>query len=61
MQPLLAEEYEQLEMEIGERNNQNTKIVYDCMEENSPFYEKSKEVYIDESESIELPTDEVLL
>ena len=31
------------------------------MEESSPFYEKAKETYLDESDSIELPTDEVLL
>ena len=31
------------------------------MEDNSPFYEKAKENYLEESESIELPTDEVLL
>lgn len=30
------------------------------MEENSPFYEKNKESYFEESELIELPTDEVL-
>jgi len=30
------------------------------MEENSPFYEKNKESYFEESEAIELPTDEVL-
>jgi len=30
------------------------------MEENSPFYEKNKEPYFEESEAIELPTDEVL-
>ena len=47
-------------MENGERNNPNTKIIYDCMEENSPFYEKNKESYFEESELIELPTDEVL-
>ena len=58
---MLAEEYEQLELENGTGTNSNTKIVYDCMEESSPFYEKSKECYLDESEAIELPTDEVLL
>lgn len=31
------------------------------MEESSPFYEKAKETYLDENDSIELPTDEVLL
>lgn len=61
MQPLLAEEYEQLEIENGDRNNPNTKIVYDCMEENSPYYEKNKEAYFDENEAVELPTDEALL
>ena len=61
VQPLLAEEYEQLEMENGTGSNQNTKIIYDCLEENSPYYEKNKETYIDENELIELPTDEVLL
>lgn len=59
--PLLAEEYEQLEMENGTGTNSNSKIVYDCMEDNSPFYEKNKESYLEDSEIIELPTDEVLL
>lgn len=31
------------------------------MEENSPFYEKGKESYFEDSEAIEIPTDEVLL
>ncbi len=31
------------------------------MEDNSPYYEKNKESYFEESEAIELPTDEVLL
>ena len=48
-------------MENGTGTNSNTKIVFDCMEESSPFYEKSKEVYIDEADAVELPTDEVLL
>ena len=48
-------------MENGTGTNSNTKIVYDCMEESSPFYEKAKETYLDENDSIELPTDEVLL
>ena len=31
------------------------------MEDHSPFYDKSKgEVYLDESEAVELPVDEVL-
>ena len=47
-QPLLAEEYEQHEMEYG--SGANAKIVFDCMEEHSPFYDKSKgEIYLDES------------
>ena len=60
-QPLLAEEYEQLELENGTGTNSNTKIVYDCMEDSSPFYEKTGEAYLDPSDAIELPTDEVLL
>ena len=39
----------------------NAKIIYDCLDENSPFYEKSKEPYIDEADAVELPTDEILL
>ena len=31
------------------------------MEDNSPYYENSKESYLEESESVEVPTDEVLL
>lgn len=31
------------------------------MEDNSPFYEKNKESYLEDSEAIDLPTDEVLL
>ena len=31
------------------------------MEDSSPFYDKAKESYLEESELIELPTDEVLL
>jgi hypothetical protein len=48
-------------MENGTGTNSNTKIVYDCLEESSPYYEKSKEPYFDETEEIDLPTDEVLL
>lgn len=59
--PLLAEEYEQVEMENGTGTNANTKIVYDCLEENSPYYEKNKESYFDENEAIELPQDDLLL
>ena len=45
---MLAEEYEQHEMEYG--SGANAKIVFDCMEEHSPFYDKSKgEIYLDES------------
>ena len=61
LQPLLAEEYEQIELENGTGQGTNSKIVYDCLDENSPFYDKSKESYLDEAEAIELPTDEVLL
>lgn len=46
-------------MENGTGTNSNTKIIYDCLEDNSPFY--TKEPYLEESEAIELPTDEVLL
>jgi len=31
------------------------------MEENSPYYEKTKEAYFDENDAVEVPTDEVLL
>ena len=31
------------------------------MDENSPFYEKNKESYLEEADAIELPTDEILL
>jgi hypothetical protein len=39
----------------------NSKIVYDCMEDNSPFYDKLKEPFLDEADAIELPTDESLV
>lgn len=58
---MLAEEYEQMELENGTANSANAKIIYDCLDENSPFYEKNKESYLDESDAIELPTDEILL
>lgn len=41
-------------MEQG-NSSTNSKIVYDCMEENSPYYEKLKEPFIDEADLIELP------
>jgi len=31
------------------------------MEENSPFYDKLKEPFIDEEDAIELPVDETLV
>lgn len=31
------------------------------MEENSPYYDKLKETFIDEADAIELPTDESLI
>ena len=58
---MLAEEYEQMEIENGTGQSANAKIIYDCLDENSPFYEKSKESYLDEADAIELPTDEILL
>ena len=46
-------------MEYG--SGANAKIIYDCMEDNSPFYDKTKgESYLEESEAVDLPTDEVL-
>ena len=56
---MLADEYESLEMENGSGCSTN-KIVYDCLDENPPSYEKSKD-YLDESEAIELPTDESMM
>jgi len=58
---MLAEEYEQLEMENGTQNSAQNKIIYDCLEENSPYYEKGKEPYLDEADAVDLPTDELLL
>ena len=58
---MLAEEYEQMEIENGTGQSANAKIIYDCLDENSPFYEKTKEPYFDEQDAIELPTDEILL
>lgn len=46
-------------MEYG--SGANAKIVFDCMEEHSPFYDKTKgEIYLDEAEAVELPVDEAL-
>jgi hypothetical protein len=61
LQTLLAQEYEQMENENGMPTGTNSKIVYDCMEDSSPYYDKVKEQFIDEAEAIELPTDESLL
>lgn len=61
MQALLSQEYEQMEMENGMNTGTNSKIVYDCMEDTSPYYEKVKDQFIDEADAIELPTDESLL
>ena len=49
IQPTLAEQYEQLELENGTGTNSS-----------STYYEESKELYLDESEEIDLPADEVL-
>ena len=57
---MLAEEYESLEMENGTGNASN-KIVYDCLDENPPHYEKSKESFLDEADAVELPTDEAMM
>ena len=52
---------------MGERNSQNTKIVYDCMEENSPYYEKTNVAsqnglaegpYIDEQDNVDMGIEE---
>lgn len=50
-----------MENENGMPTGTNSKIVYDCMEDSSPYYDKVKEQFIDEAEAIELPTDESLL
>ena len=57
---MLAEEYESLEMENGTGSSSN-KIIYDCLDENPPSYEKSKESFLDEADNIELPQDEVMM
>ena len=58
VKPLLAEEYEQLDVE---NINSNTKIVYDCMEDSSPYYDRNNgEYYYDDHNLIDLPLDEVL-
>ena len=61
LQQALAQEYERIENENGMPTGTNSKIIYDCMDDNSPFYEKSKEPFIDEADAIELLTDESLL
>lgn len=61
LQSLLCQEYEQLEIENGMSTGSNSKIIYDCMEDTSPYYDKLKEPFIDESDAIELPTDESLV
>lgn len=61
MQQALAQEYERIENENGMAPGTNSKIIYDCMEDSSPFYEKSKDPFIDEADAIELPMDESLL
>ena len=50
-----------MELENGTGQSANAKIIYDCLDENSPFYEKTKEPFFDEADAIELPTDEILL
>lgn len=50
-----------MEIENGMSTGTNSKIVYDCMEDNSPFYDKQKEPFLDEADAIELPTDESLM
>ena len=35
---MLAEEYEQMEAENGTGQSANAKIIYDCLDENSPFW-----------------------
>ena len=57
---MLAEEYESLELENG-TGSSNNKIVYDCLDENPPAYEKIKENYLDEADVIEVPTDEAMM
>ena len=57
---MLAEEYESMEMENGTGSSSN-KIVYDCLDENPPSYEKTKESFLDEADAIELPTDESMM
>ena len=57
---MLAEEYESLELENG-TGSSNNKIVYDCLDESPPAYEKIKENYLDEADAIEVPTDEAMM
>ena len=42
----------------GNATSSNSKIVYDCIDP-SPFYENSKEPYLDEAEAIDLPPSSV--
>lgn len=61
---MLAEEYEQLELENGSTQPSNSKIIYDCLEDSSPFYEKGakgSDGYLDESTAIEIRPDEILM
>ena len=56
--PSLSEEYARLDAErlINPQNYMN-KVVYDCIDP-SPFYDDPQNPYIDESEAIELPSDD---
>ena len=52
---MYAEECATLDMESGgNATSSNSKIVYDCIDP-SPFYENSKEPYLDDGEAMELP------
>jgi len=46
-----------MEIENGTGQGTNSKIVYDCLDP-SPYYNDSKEPYLDEADAIELPPDD---
>lgn len=58
IQPALIQKLENEESENGTQNNLNSKIVYDCLDP-SPFYETTKEPYMNENDFVDLgPSEE---
>ena len=55
--PCIAEEFSRLDAERLQSQSDVAKVVFDCQDP-SPYYDSCGEAYFDETEAVEIPTDD---